>query len=51
MSYYWFNRQELLQKPKGKHGNGVKQNAAEYCQANNDVIKEKANEKYKSIKI
>ena len=30
MSYYWFNRQELLQKAKEKYDNvGGKKNAAE----------------------
>ena len=31
MSYYWFNKQELLQKAKEKyHDNGGKENAAKY---------------------
>ena len=31
MSYYWFNRQELLQKAKDRYHNcGGKENAAEY---------------------
>ena len=37
MSYYWFNRQELLQKAKEKYDNGGKEKAAEYCQDNKDV--------------
>ena len=47
MSYYWFNRQELLQKAKDKYHNcGRKEKAAEcYCK-NKDVIKQKANNKY-----
>ena len=49
MSYYWFNRQELLQKAKKKYDNGGKEKAAEYYQAIKDVIKEKANSKYKNV--
>ena len=31
MSYYWFNREEVLQKAKEKYGNGGgKEKAAEY---------------------
>ena len=51
MSYYWFNRQELLQKAKKKkkkYDNGGKENAAESYQANKHVIK-KANSKYKNL--
>ena len=46
MRYYWFNRQELLQK---NHNCSGKEKAAEYYQANKDVIKEKANNKYKNL--
>ena len=50
MSYYWFNRQELLPKAKDKYHNcGRKEKAAEYYQTNKDVIKEKANNKYKNL--
>ena len=49
MSYYWFNRQELLQKAKEKYDNGGLEKAAEYYRNNKDVIKEKANDKYKSL--
>ena len=45
MSYYWFNKQELLQKTKENYGNGGKERASEYYHANKDVIKQKANEK------
>ena len=41
MSYYWFNRQELLQKAKEKYDNGGKENAAKYYRDNKDVIEEK----------
>ena len=50
MNYYWFNRQELLQKAKGKYHNCVgKEEAAEYYIKNKDVIKEEANKKYKNL--
>ena len=50
LNYYWFNKQELLQKAKEKYDNDGKQKAAKYYQGNNDVIKEKANSKYKNLK-
>ena len=31
MSYYWFNRQEILQKVKERYS---KEKAAEYCKQN-----------------
>ena len=46
MSYYWFIRQELLQKAKQKYDNGDNEKAAKYYQDNKDVIKEK--NKYKN---
>ena len=49
MSYYWFNKKELLQKAKEKYDNGGKEKAAKYYQDNKDVIKEKANESYKNL--
>ena len=50
MSYYWFNRQELLQKAKEiYHNRGGKEKPAEYYIANKDVIKEKTNNKYRSL--
>ena len=50
MSYYWFNRQNLLQKAKNKYGNsGGKEKAAEYYQSNKDVIKQKARNKYRNL--
>ena len=49
MSYYWFNRQELLQKVKEKYHNcGGKEKVAEYYYKNKDVIKEKAKNKYRN---
>ena len=50
MSYYWFNRQELLQKAKDRYRNCVgKEKAAEYYLENSGVLKEKAKNKYKSL--
>ena len=50
MNPYWFNRQELLQKAKDKyHNSDVKGKAAEHYVANKDVLKEKANSKYKNL--
>ena len=44
MSYYWFNKQELLQKAKNRYHNcGNKEKAAEYYIENKVVLKEKAN--------
>ena len=42
MNFYWFNRQELLEKAKERHHNGRgKEEAAKYYVANKDVLKEK----------
>ena len=50
MSYYLFNRQELLQNSKNRyHNSGEHERAAEYYIANEEVIKEKANNKYKIL--
>ena len=46
MSYYCFNRQEILQKAKGKYS---KEKAAEYYTQNKEVIKEKSIEHYKNL--
>ena len=46
MSYYWFNRQEILQKAKENYS---KEKAAEYCKQNKDAIKEKSGERYKNM--
>ena len=39
MSYYWFNRKEILQKAKERYS---KEKAAEYCLQNKETIKEKS---------
>ena len=40
MSYYWFNRQEILQKAKKKKNS--KEKVAEYYSQNKEAIKEKS---------
>ena len=50
MSCYRFNRQELLQKAKDKYyKSGGKEKPAECYIKDKDVIKEKANNKYKNL--
>ena len=39
MNHYWFNKQEILQKAKGKY---FKEKAAEYYAQNKEAIKEKS---------
>ena len=46
MNYYWFNRQEILQKAKEKYS---KEKAAEYYKQNKGAIKEKSRERYKNL--
>ena len=46
MNYYWFNRQEILQKAKEKYS---KEKAAEYYAQNKEAIKEKLRERYKNL--
>ena len=46
MNYYWFNRQEILQKTKERYS---KEKAAEYYLQNKEAIKEKAKEHYKNL--
>ena len=42
MSYYWFNKEEVLQKPKEKYNNcGGKEKSAEYYRANKKKKKQK----------
>ena len=44
MNFYWFSRQEILQKAKGKYS---KEKAAEYYKQNKGGIKER--ERYKNL--
>ena len=46
MSYYRFNRKEILQKAKEKYS---KKKAAEYYLKNKEVIKEKARNRYRNL--
>ena len=46
MNYYWFNKQEILQKPKENYSKGK---AAEYYKQNKEAIKEKVKECYKNL--
>ena len=46
MSYYWFNRQEILQKAKKRYS---KEKAAEYYLQNKEVMKEKSKNQYKNL--
>ena len=46
MNYYWFNRQEILQKAKEKRS---KEKAVEYYKQNKEAIKEKSRKRYKNV--
>ena len=46
MNYYWFNRQEILQKAKERYS---KEKAAEYYAQNKEAIKGKSREHYKNL--
>ena len=46
MNYYWFNRQEILEKAKEKYS---KEKAVEYYKQNKEAIKEKSREHYKNL--
>ena len=46
MSYYFFNRQEILKKAKKRYS---KEKAAKYYLQNKEVIKEKARNRYTNL--
>ena len=46
MNYYWFNRQQIVQKAKEKQS---KEKAAEYYKQNKEAINEKSKERYKNL--
>ena len=46
MSYYWFNRKEILQKGKERYS---KEKAAEYYLENKEAIKKKSRDQYKIL--
>ena len=47
MSYYWFNRQEILEKAKDRY---FKEKAVEYYLKNKEAIKEKSKNQYNLVK-
>ena len=47
MSYYWFNRKEILQKAKERYS---KEKTAEYYLQNKEAIKEKSKKKKTRLK-
>ena len=51
MSYYWFNRQEILQKKEAikRKEKYSKEKSAEYYKQNKEAIKEKSRERYKNL--
>ena len=50
MSYYWFNRENLLKNPCDKyHNKGGKQNAAKYYAANQEVLREDTRNEYRNL--
>ena len=46
MSYYWFNRQEILQKAKERYS---KEKAAEHYLKNQEAVIEKSKARYKNL--
>ena len=46
MSYYWCNRQEIIQKAKERYS---KEKSAEYYKQNKEVIKEKSRNRYRNM--
>ena len=50
MSYYLFNREELMQKAKVRyHNGGDRERAAEYYEDNKEVLRKNARNKYRSF--
>ena len=46
MSYYWFNRKEILQKAKEIYSKEI---TAEFYAQNKEAIKQKSRERYKTL--
>ena len=46
MSYYWFNRKEILLKAKERYS---KEKAAEFYSQNKEAINEKSKNRYKNL--
>ena len=52
MSYYWFNRQDLLKKAKKEyHKVGGKEKASEYYQKNRETIKKESKKQIQKFKF
>ena len=50
MSYYWFNRDELLKKAHKKYQKeGVKERTSDYYQRNKETIRNMARNKHKNL--
>ena len=50
MSYYWFNREKILKNSWHRyHNKGAKGKAAKYYAAKQEVLKENARNKYRSL--
>ena len=50
MSYYWFNRQELLRKARNRYYyGGDKEKAAKYYSKNREVLSRKARNRYRNL--
>ena len=50
MSYYWFNKKDLLKKAHDKyHKEGGKERAAQYYERNKGEIKKKQRDRYKNL--
>ena len=48
MSYYWFNRKEILQKAKERYS---KEKATEHYLKNEEATKEKSKKRYKNLSV
>ena len=48
MTYYWYNRNEILQKVKERYS---KEKSAEYFSKHNNAIKEKSRDWYKNLPV
>ena len=50
MSYYWFNRKDLLKRARDKyHKEGGKERTADYYERNKEKIKNKQRDRYKDF--
>ena len=50
MDYYWFYKQELLEKAKDKyHDKRGKEKASKYYEDSKEILKEKARNKYRDL--